>query len=84
MNENDHGIFLAGFDARRREKPSLNVKSFVSPLKVLSFAPASEIERYCFSLADAIHQTIRSKFQAAFRSCCGPRLRICRPWRGRS
>src|SRR5437870_11926182 len=32
-----------------------------------------------FLLADAIHQLIRSKFQAAFRCCCEPPPAFCHP-----
>ena len=39
MDQNDHGISLAGLDLPGREKPSLNVEPFVSPLKILAFPP---------------------------------------------
>src|SRR6266699_5788429 len=43
MDENDHGIFLAGLHVPRRQKPALNVEAVVHPLKILGFAPSRRL-----------------------------------------
>src|SRR5438445_8008362 len=39
MDQDYHGIFLAGLHFRGRDKPSLDVKPVVLPLKVLGLTP---------------------------------------------
>ena len=41
MDENNHGIFLAWLDFRRRQKPALNIEAFIHPLKAFGFTPRS-------------------------------------------
>ena len=78
------GYFLSGLNFRRWEKPSLDIESFVRPLKAFRFAPGS-------GLSGVVIREL-----APFPDRSGPDLRrrlvgaahggreICRPWKGRS
>ena len=78
MDENDHGIFLAGLHLPRCQKPALNVETVVRPLKVLSFAPRwrlrSIVARQLAPITDRSSPDLRWRFKAA--AFCGCQFTI--------
>src|SRR6266568_5026794 len=69
MDENNHGIFLAGLQSPRRQNPALNVEAVVRPLKVLAFAPCrrlrSVVAGQLAPITDRSSPDLRWRFKAA-------------------